>query len=173
MPGALGRLFDLSLCVIPFDVSAGFTGKRISMQNYGGVGFLYVASAVGTTDDPAPSIQQHTAYTGGTSADLVKMVNIYRKSETLLDGDEAWTKTTQAAATIMTVVAAEAEKQQIYYWEIFDDQLTDGYTHISCNHAALGTDAKLATVIYVPFDLKVQRAPANMPNPLNPGAANA
>lgn len=170
---ALGRLFDLSICVIPFDVSAGFTGKRISMENYGGIGVLYVASAVGTTDDPVPSIQEHTAYTGGTSAALAVMDTIYRKSETALDGDEAWTKTTQTAAAIMTAVAGEAEKQNIYYFEVMATDLSPTYTHISVNHAALGTDAKLATVIYIPFDLKVQRTPANMPNPLNPGAANA
>lgn len=173
MPGALGRLFDLSLGIITgTDLSSGFTGKRISMQNYGGIACVLVASAVGTTDDPVPSIQQHTAYTGGTSSDLVKMATIYRKSETTLDGDEAWTKTTQTAATIMTAVAGEAEKENLYYWEIFDDELSDGYTHISVNYAALSNDAKLGVLLYIPFDLKTQRTPANMPNPLHPGAAN-
>lgn len=174
MPGALGRLFDVSLGIISgTDQSSGFTGKRISLQNYGGVGIVYVASAVGTTDDPVPSIQEHTAYTGGTSQGLAVMDTIFTKSETLLDGDEAWTKVTQTAAAIMTAVAGEAEKQNIYYFEIFDDQLSDGYTHISVNMAALGTDAKLTCLLYIPFDLKTQRAPANMPNPLRPGVANA
>jgi hypothetical protein len=171
---ALGRLFDISLGIITgTDLSGGFTGKRICMENYGGIACVLVASAVGTTDDPVPSIQQHTAYTGGTSADLATMDTIYRKSETLLDGDEAWTKTTQTAATIMTAVAGEAEKQNIYYWEVEASDLADTYTHISVNYAALGTDAKLGVLLYIPYDLKVQRTPANMPNPLNPGAANA
>ena len=146
---------------------------RVSLENYGGVTVVYFASAAGTTDDPVPSLQQHTAYTGGTTDDLSIMDKIYRKSETALDGDEAWTATTQTAAAIMTAVVAEAEKQNIYVIEIDADQLSDGYTHISVNHADLGDDAKLGCCLYILRDLKVQRTPANMPNPLRPGAANA
>lgn len=170
---ALGRLFDISVGWMPTSMAATLTGKRVSLQNYGGVTILFLATAVGTTDDPVPSLQQHTAYTGGTSADLSVMATIYRKSETALDGDEAWVKTTQTEAAIMTAVAAEAEKQQLYVFEVDAAMLTDGYTHISMNHANLGTDAKVCAVLYILRDLKVQRTPANMPNPLNPGAANA
>lgn len=174
MADALGRLFDISCGFATVDLAtAGGTGKRISMQNYGGVTFVLSLSAAGTTDDPTPKLQQHTAYTGGTTADIEIMDTIYRKSETTLDGDEAWTKTTQTAATIMTAVAGEAEKQNIYVIEVEADQLSDGYTHISLDYPDLGSDAKLGTCIAILRDLKVQRAPANMPNPLNPGAANA
>lgn len=169
---ALGRLFDISNGFIGMDISAGVTGKRVSLENYGGVTIVINSSAVGTTDDLVPSLQQHTAYTGGTSADLSVMDKIYRKSETALDGDEAWVKTTQTAAAIMTAVAGEAEKDNIYVIEIEAADLAAGYTHISVNHAALGTDAKLTSCLYILRDLKVQRTPANMPNPLNPGAAN-
>jgi hypothetical protein len=172
MAEALGRLFDLACGWAPTSMHAALTGNRISLQNYGGVTIVFFSGAAGTTDDPAPSLQQHTAYTGGTTADLAIMDTIYRKSETTLDGDEAWTKTTQTAAAIMTGVAGEAEKQKIYVIEVDADQLTDGYTHISVNHADLGTDAELCCILYILRDLKVQRTPANMPNPLRPGAAN-
>ena len=170
---ALGRLFDISVGWMPTSMHAALTGKRVCLKNYGGVTILFLATAVGTTDDPAPSLQQHTAYTGGTPADLAVMATIYRKSETALDGDEAWVKTTQTAAAIMTAVAGEAEKQQLYVFEVDAAQLTDGYSWISVNHADLGTDAKVCAVLYILRDLLVQRTPANMPNPLRPGVANA
>lgn len=173
MADALGRLFDVSIGFVPVNLAtAGGAARRISLANYGGVTFVFVASAVGTTDDPTPKLQQYTAYTGGTTADLAIMDVIYRKSETLLDGDEAWTKTTQTAATIMTAVAGEAEKENIYVIEVEADQLSDGYTHVSLELPDIGSDAKLGTCIALLRDLKVQRTPANMPNPLNPGAAN-
>lgn len=171
--GGLGNKFDIGFCTVNADVSSGFTGKRISFQNYGGIGILLTASAVGTTDDLVPSIQEHTAYTGGTSQALSVMDTIFTKSETLLDNDEAWTKVTQTTAAIMTAIAGEAEKQNMYYFEIMEDQLSDGYTHISVNHAALGTDAKLTGLIYIMFNLQTSRAPASMANALRPGAANA
>ena len=171
---ALGRLFDISCAWAPVNIStAGATGKRVCLKNYGGCTVVIFASAAGTTDDMAPSLQQHTAYTGGTTADLATIDTIYRKSETLLDGDEAWTKTEQTAAAIMTAVAGEAEKQNIYVIEVDAAQLTDGYSWISVNEADLGDDAKLVGSLYILRDLKVQRTPANMPNPLRPGVANA
>ena len=41
------------------------------------------------------------------------------------------------------------------------------------NHAQNGTDAKVCAALYILHDLLVQRTPANMPNPLRPGVANA
>ena len=110
----LGKDFDISCAWAPVNIAtAGATGKRFCMQNCEGVAIVIYASAAGTTDDMAPSLQQHTAYTGGTSADLAIMDTIYRRSETLLDGDEAWTKTTQTAAAIMTAGAAGGEEKNI------------------------------------------------------------
>ena len=170
----LGRLYDLAAALVPVDLgTAGMVGKRVSLQNYGGVDIV-IFYAVGTDgDDPVPSLQQHTAYTGGTSADLATIATIYRKAETALDGDEAWVKTTQTAAAIMTAVADDAQKQKIYVISVEADQLADGYTHISVNQADLSNNAQLCGILYLMRELKVQRTPANMPNPLRPGSANA
>ena len=64
------------------------------------------------------------------------------------------------------------ENQQIVVIEVGADQLTDGYTHLSMNVPQIGA-AKIGCVLYIKHDLKVQRRPANLPNLLNPGAANA
>ncbi len=170
----LGRLFDISAAVVPVDLAtAGFAGKRISLQNYGGVDIVLFYGVGTDGDDPVPALEQHTAYTGGTTADLVTMDTIYRKAEATLDGDEAWVKTTQTKAAIMTAVADDAQKQKIYVIPVEASWLTDGYTHVSVKHADLSNNAQLVAALYIMRDLHVQRTPANMPNPLNPGAANA
>jgi len=170
----LGRLYDVGLALAPVDLgTAGATGKRISMQGCGGIDLLLVYAAGTDGDDPVPSLQQHTAYTGGTSADLATMTTIYRKAETLLDNDESWSKTAQTAAAIMTAVADDAQKQKIYVIHVPSTSLADGYTHISVNQADLSNNAQLAAFLYLRVDLASQRTPANLPNLLRPGAANA
>ncbi|HLA81550.1 MAG TPA: hypothetical protein VJP78_08045 [Thermoleophilia bacterium] len=169
----LGRVYDLGTAFAPVDLqTAGFTGKRISMQDCGGIDIIIFYGAGTDGDDPVPSLQQHTASTGGTTADLATIATIYRKAETTLDNDESWVKTTQTAAALMTAVADDAQKQKIYVISVEADQLTDGYTHISVNQADLSNNAQLAAGLYLKRDLKVQRTPANLPNLLNPGAAN-
>jgi hypothetical protein len=170
----LGRVYDIGTALAPVDLAtAGATGKRISMQDCGGIDIVLFYGAGTAGDDPVPSLQQHTAYTGGTTADLATMTTIYRKTETTLDNDEAWQKTTQAAAAIMTPDLTDAEKENIYVIHVDSASLADGYTHISVNQADLSNNAQLGAFLYIKVDLKVQRAPANMPNLLRPGAANA
>lgn len=170
----LGRLYDLGIALVPVDLgTAGATGARVSMQDCGGIDIVLIYAAGTDGDDPVPSLQQHTAYVNGTSADLAIMDTIYRKAETTLDNDEAWAKTTQTAAALMTAVPDDAQKQKIYVIHVPTGALSDGYTHISVNQADLSNNAQLAAMLYLKVDLHVQRTPANMPNMLRPGSANA
>jgi hypothetical protein len=170
----LGKDYDIGLALAPVDLStAGATGKRISMQDCSGIDVVLVYGAGTDGDDPVPSLQQHTAYTGGTTANLATMTTIYRKAETLLDNDESWSETTQTAAAIMTAVADDAQKQKIYVIHVEASDLTDGYSHISVNQADLSNNAQLAAFLYLKVGLREQRSPANLPNLLRPGAANA
>ncbi|MGJ5831423.1 hypothetical protein [Streptomyces ossamyceticus] len=170
----LAKDYDIGLAFAPVDLAtAGFTGKRISMHDCAGVDIVLVYGAGTDGDDPVPSLQQHTAYTGGTSADLAEISTIYRKAETTLDNDEIWAETTQTAAAIMTAVADDAQKQKIYVIHVPSAALADGYTHISVNQADLSNNAQLAAGLYLKVGLQVQRKPSNMPNLLRPGAANA
>lgn len=170
----LGKDYDIGLALAPVDLAtAGATGKRISMHDCSGIDIVLVYAAGTDGDDPVPSLQQHTAYTGGTSADLATMTTIYRKAETLLDNDESWVKTTQTAAAIMTAVADDAQKQKIYVIHVDAASLDDGYQWISVNQADLSNNAQLACFLYLKVGLKVKRTPPNLGNLLNPGAANA
>jgi len=170
----LGKDYDIGLALAPVDLAtAGATGKRISLHDCTGVDIVLVYGAGTDGDDPVPSLQQHTAYTGGTSANLAVMDTIFRKAETLLDNDETWVATTQTAATIMTAVADDAQKEKIYVIHVEAADLSDGYTHISVNQADLSNNAQLACFLYLKVGLRVQRSPELLGNLLNPGAANA
>jgi hypothetical protein len=129
--------------------------------------------ANGTTDDIAIDLQEVNGY-AGTPRDLDILTDYWVKGETTLDNDEAWVKTTQTAASEITAIAGTAEKELLLYFEVRASQLSDGYSHIAVNVPDLGnTDTEQGCVLYIPFGLKVQRIPSNMPSLLRPGVANA
>jgi hypothetical protein len=163
---ALGRLYDLSIGFAPVDMQAAQTGKRFHMRDCHAVDVVLFKAAGTAGDDPTLTLQEHTAYTSGTSANLVAIDKYWVKAEATLDGDETWTEVTQtAAATIADPGGAltSAEEQQIVVFTIEATDLTDGYEWISVNMADTGTNAQLGCVLYLPHDLDIQRAPANMP----------
>jgi hypothetical protein len=179
----LGRLFDIGLAVAPVDIntSDAATGKRIYMGDCAGVTIVAI-TLVGCADDMTFDVQQHTAYTSGTSADLDAaavatssgVTAFHLKAETALDNDEAWVEITQAAASECTVVGATyGTQQKLVAIYVPSTSLGDGYTHMSVNVACTTSTSQLMAVLYLKHDLNVQRKPANMPNMLNPGAANA
>jgi hypothetical protein len=171
----LGRLYDVGLAWAPVDSQSGaVTGKRLSLQKATGVTILVNKAAGTANDDPVFTLKQHTAYTGGTSADLAVIDHYYVKQETALDNDESWTKVTQSAAATVTGNSTSAESQCLYAFEVGADQLSDGYTHVSLDLADTGSaGAQLASAVYIVHDLAVQRAPERLGNLLRPGAANA
>lgn len=177
----LGRLFDVGPAVAPVDIntSDAATGLRISMSGHTGIAVV-AYTLVGGADDLTFDIQQHTAYTGGTSNDMdatngaTGVDHYYIKAETALDGDEAWVKVTQTAASEVVVVGSTyGTQQKLVVIPIGAEQLADGYTHISVNVACTTSTSQILAVLYVPYDLAVQRNPVNRPNLLRPGAANA
>lgn len=173
---ALGRLFDVGLGWAPVDAQNAQTGKRIFMGDASGCTILVIKGAGTAGDDHSYDLQQHTAYTGGTTADLDCTSYYFVKQETALDNDESWSKITQSAASEITDAGAagtSAEQQQIIAIEVDAAQLSDGYGWISLNSGGEGSNAQLSTCIYILHDLKKGRSPANLPNLLNPGAANA
>lgn len=179
----LGRLFNIQNAVQPVDIntSDAATGLRTSMQDCTGVTIVAITNA-GGADDLTFDVQQHTAYTGGTSADLDAtgvatsqgIDHFYIKAETTNDGDEAWVKVSQTAASECVVVGATyGAMQKLVAIYVSADQLGDGYTHMSVNVACTTSTAQLLAVLYIKHDLDSQRAPANLNNTLRPGAANA
>lgn len=174
----LGRLFDIGVGFAPADMNTnnGETGKRCSLKHASGVTIVIFKAAGTAGEDPTLTLKQHTAYTSGTSANLAVIDHYYLKTETALDNDESWTKITQtAAATIADPGGAgtSAESQQVIAIEVSANSLSDGYGWVSLDYAVTASNAQLATWVYLLHDLAAQRAPANLGNLLNPGAANA
>lgn len=172
---ALGRLFDIGLAWAPVDIDTAnaATGKRLSLAHASAVTFL-VACGVGGADDLVLDVQQHTAYTGGTTADLDAVTTSYIKAETALDNDESWEAITQSIASEVTVVGATyGAMQKLIVIEVDAASLSDGYTHVSLNAAITTTTAQLSTGLYIVHGLMHGRKPTLLPNLLNPGAADA
>lgn len=177
---ALGRLFDVGLAFAPQAInnSADVTGKRIWMGDCSGVTILVIAEAGTAGDDLDLDLQEHTAYTSGTSRDLDVITEYFYKTETALDNDESWVRATQSAASEIIDATGgagtSAEQQQIVAIYVGADQLSSDCAWISLNSLSAGTNNdKIAAAIYIKHDLHAQRAPANLGNLLNPGAANA
>ena len=163
----LGRLFDISTAFVPTDAVAGaITGKRVSLKHAGGC-TIVIQTTGGSTDITDVDLQQHTAATGGTTADLDIIDHYYYKSETTLDGDETWTRGTQSAASEITNVGAASEELLLVI-EVDARSLSDGYDYISIDVPDLGTNGtRYCSGLYILRDLAVQRTPANLVAPLS------
>ena len=163
----LGRLFDISVGAVPTDAVAGaITGKRVSLRNAGGCTIVVVTTGA-STDITDVDLQQHTASSGGTTADLDIIDHYYYKSEATLDGDETWTKGTQTAASEITNVGAASEELLLVI-EVDARSLSDGYDYISLDIPDLGTNGtRHCAILYLLRDLAVQRTPANLVAPLS------
>jgi hypothetical protein len=158
----LGFIYDIGTCWSPVDLNTanGATGKRISLLPGRGVDI----------------VREHTAYTSGTSADLVKIDHYYLKSETALDNDEGWSILEQTASATITEAGAagtSAEHEQMIVIPVYASQLTEGYTHVSLNAAATVGNAQLAAAFYIVHGLRYRRRPDRLFNLLRPGVANA
>lgn len=164
----LGRLFDISAGIPVVDLGAGTnTGNRVSLKNGDAVTVL-VHKEVSTDTEPVVlTLKEHTASSNGTSQDLAKITEVYKKAEATLDGDETWTKVSQAASATFTEAATDDTLQAIYAFVVRADQLSDGYSYISVDIADTGTAGTLGTVLYLLHDLAVKRAPENLVAPLS------
>lgn len=170
---ALGRLLDITPVIMPVDLVDGAnTGKRIHMKHGTSVMFVVIkATDAGTTDDLAIDLQEHTASSGGSSQDLDIITDYFTKSETALDGDETWVRTTQDAASEITAanLAGTAELEVVLAVEVHRSQLSlsDGYEWISVNTPDLGsTDVQTGVVFALIFGLFNESKPELLPDHL-------
>ena len=158
---ALGRLFNIASVIAPVDLAGGAaTGTRVSVKDCSGVAFVYFAEAGTAGEDVDLDVQQHTAASGGTTADLDVVTRWFSKRETTLDNDETWTKHTQAAASEVDLGDDEGENQIIAVVEVPVTSLSDGYGWVSVNTTDSGATAgKLGCVLAITYDLQAARSP--------------
>lgn len=172
---ALGRLFDIGCGWAPVDLDTAnaATGKRIAMSGANAITFVVFTGAGGATAAEL-DLQEHTAYTGGTSRDLDAITHYYIKSETALDNDEAWVRVeVSPTASEIALGTADGDNEYILVIEVDAAAMSDDATHLSLNFAATLGAPKLGACLYFLHELRYQRKPANLSNLLRPGAANA
>jgi hypothetical protein len=164
---AIGNTIDLTLGFAPVDMTtAANTGARVRLAR-GQAATFVLFKGVGTAgQDPVITVQEHNAYTGGTSANLAVIDHYYVKDAVALTGADTWSKVTQTAAATITDPGGNgtsAEHQQIVAVTIEADWLTAGYEWVNFSVADVGANSMLGCCLVIVHDLNVKRAPALMP----------
>lgn len=162
---ALGSLFDVAMAMVPVNLSAGAnTGLRIDMRKATTCTFVVICGAGTAGDDLLVDLQEHTASTSGTSQDLDIITEYFIQTETTLDGDETWTRITQAAASeTADASGTTAEEQNMLVIEVRHDQLSDGFKWVSLNIPDLGAaGAKVGGAIAILSGLRQQGKPERL-----------
>jgi uncharacterized protein YybS (DUF2232 family) len=157
----LGRAFDLAVGGLNVDVQAGaLTGNRVALRDASALTVVLLAGFTGTVDALNVTLRQHSAASGGSSADLVAIDRYYLKSAVALAGTEPWVEVTQTLSASLTAFGTAAH-QKLVAFEVAAEQLSDGFGFVSLNvpdqGAAVGT--KVASVLYVLHGLVQERAP--------------
>lgn len=163
----LGVDFDVLSVIVPIDLADGAnSGHRIHLQNYGAVTFCGYVGAGSAGEAVNFNVQQHDAASSGNSKDLDAIDTYYQKEEATLDGDETWVKVTQTAGEHVTDADWDDANQVLVAFTVRAEDLDvdNGYEWVSVDVADTGT-AHIGCVFAVASDLKVQRAPENLPNP--------
>ena len=153
MPEFLGE-YDIFPSIIPVDLQVAQTGLRVPIANASWATIVVFKAAGTAGDDPTFDVQQATALTGGTIKDLDQVAIYYLKAEATLEGDEAWVRETQAAASEIVDPGGDttsAEEQQIIVIEVdpatFD--IAGGFKFLSINCADTGTNAQLGCALVI------------------------
>ena len=163
---ALGRLFDICSGFVPVNMAtAANTGHRLHLRNYAGVAFVFFKGAGGAAEAPTITVQEHTANTGGTSRTLAAITEYYTKSEASLDGDETWTRVTQAAAGTITNADWDDANEVLLAFEVQAAALSADCAWISANVADVGTTAQLGALLYLPYQLRYPQRPDGLAQP--------
>lgn len=168
----LGRLYDFSAGATPVDlVTAGATGKRVSLRDCEGVAMVaFIGAAASGTEALTLTVKQHTASTAGTSATLSgadSSIRVHIKSRAGLLGTEVWSAVSNPTSGVITVAGADRDKEQIIVVELDAVTLSDGYNYASLDASDPGIVSRLGAILYVQRDLKVQRKPSNLRASLN------
>ena len=165
---ALGRLFDLIMGVAPLDLQTARTGDYISLKNCEGVGVLIIKGAGTDGDDQTFTLQQASAVAGTGAKDAAIITEYWEKEEAAanLQATGAWTRVTQTAAATIAPGDPSAQSSAMYYFEVHADQLDvdNGFDCIRVDNDGAGSNAQLGTILYIPFGLRYQATPANLPN---------
>lgn len=163
----LGRLFDVIPAATPVDLTtSGATGARLHLTHYGGVAIVFYRGTGTADDNPTISVREHDANTGGNSQDLAVVTHWYQKKASTLDGSQTWTEETESTATSdLTDTEWDDANESIAVVQVEATALSDGFEWISADIDDDVGSSQLGAVLYIPYDLAVQRDPAELADP--------
>lgn len=161
---ALGRLLDMSAGIAPVDLSvAAVTGKRVSMKNASGLAVVIFKGAASAGVDPAFTLKEATAFTGGTSQNMGNPPAYYwEKTAAALAGSETWSQVTATYSSGAVTLTSQEGNQGIFVFQVLSQDLSAGFSYIEVDAAKAGAVAQLGAVLLVPFDLASQRDVGNL-----------
>ena len=130
----------------PVDLNTGAnSGARVDMSKSQRVAFLIVADAGTTPNSHTVSLQQHDAASGGTSAALSIDNPYFHKVGVATE----FTKVVPGAeASSFDIDAVVADGKFVAVFEVLQEDLADGNTHVSCNVTDAG-GAQIGCVIAI------------------------
>jgi hypothetical protein len=161
---ALGREVDFSASFLPVDLSAAaVTGKRVSLKNNSGLMVVIFKGPASSGTDPAFTFKEATAFTSGTSQNMVTPpAYYYQKSAASFAGSETWVKKTATYSSGAVTLTSENGNGGIYVFDILAEDLSAGFSYIEADVAKAGTVAQIGGVLYITHDLLVQRDAGNL-----------
>jgi len=156
----LGSDYDIGLGLAPVNLTTtGGTGLRQYMGNLDYLTVLFVGGAGAAAEPPVLTVKQHTASTSGTTSNFAVVTEIFTKGETLLDNDEVWVRTTQAASQTVT---GTAQVEQMIAFVLRPEDLSAGCSYVSVDVADPGAAAMLGTVLYILSGFSPRTVPASL-----------
>ena len=136
---ALGRLFN----VIPVGEDVA-----VKMKNCSAVTFV----CVGANAETFTLVESKAGASGQT---LATLDHVYRNANS--GGTAAWSRSSVLNAGAQVGVVTTTTANPVAVFSVEDTELSDGFTHLEIQASASGT------VVAIPHDLTVQRAPQNLP----------
>lgn len=142
----LAECIGLKAVSEPVDMNtAAITGARIGLaQGYKVAVVLHVGDSTGATVQF--TLKQHTAASGGTSANL-SVDNVYYKK---VGAATSFTKVEPSSAAAMYDLSTDlAAEPGIVVFEVDGAQLTEGYTHFSVDVADSGASKHFSGIYHL------------------------
>ena len=142
---------DIVAGIIPVDLTtAANPGDWVSMAKHKRL-TVVVFTAIGTAgQDPVITINEATNNAEGGTQVLACLTDVWEKiGATAIGAITNWTRTTQAAGSTYTNAAGAAEGEYLLVFDIFADQLSDGYDYIAVDVADVGANAQLGCMLYI------------------------
>jgi hypothetical protein len=139
------------------------TGDFVSLKDFHLATIIFIGDNGLAGEDIVLTLREAKDAAGTGVQDLAKISKVWKKQATNVQTVGSWTEVSQTVAATFTDTDS-GENEQIFVFEVRDDDLSDGFTHIQCNINDPGATAKLATVLYLLSEPRYGGRASTMPS---------